>query len=122
MAKILHCCYNVDTNCVELTFDNGGLLSIDCEELENVYDITNHQMADLDWLLNNGPVGPFRGDGGFFSRCTVISLDARIPVQNFFSTSGSSLTIFSPSFIWFLLTLVFQAKVYLPALASIFVL
>ncbi|MCQ2558919.1 MAG: DUF6061 family protein [Oscillospiraceae bacterium] len=56
MKKILHCCYNMDTNCVELTFNNGDLLSIDCEEVENAYDVTTRQMADLDWLLYNAPM------------------------------------------------------------------
>ena len=56
MTKILHCCYNMDTNCVELTFNDGSVLSIDCEEVENAYDVTNRQMADLDWLLYNAPM------------------------------------------------------------------
>ena len=30
--------------------------TIDCEEVENAYDITNGQMADLDWLLYNAPM------------------------------------------------------------------
>ena len=29
------------------------ILTIDCEEVENHYDVTNGQMADLDWLLYN---------------------------------------------------------------------
>lgn len=56
MTKILHCCYNMDTNCVELTFNDGSVLSIDCEEVENAFDVTNRQMADLDWLLYNAPM------------------------------------------------------------------
>ncbi len=31
--------------------------TIDCEEVENAYDITNGQMADLNWLLYNAPMG-----------------------------------------------------------------
>lgn len=56
MTKILHCCYNMDTNCVELTYNDGSVLSIDCEEVENTYDVTTRQMADLDWLLYNAPM------------------------------------------------------------------
>ena len=56
MTKILHCCYNMDTNCVELTFSDGSVLSIDCEEVENTYNVTTRQMADLDWLLYNAPM------------------------------------------------------------------
>ena len=56
MTKTLHCCYNMDTNCVELTYNDGSVLSIDCEEVENAYDVTTRQMADLDWLLYNAPM------------------------------------------------------------------
>lgn len=56
MTRILHCCYNMDTNCVELTYNDGSVLSIDCEEVENTYDVTTRQMADLDWLIYNAPM------------------------------------------------------------------
>lgn len=56
MTKILHCCYNMDTNCVELTYNDGSALSIDCEEVENAFDVTTLQIADLDWLLYNAPM------------------------------------------------------------------
>ena len=48
--------YNMDTNSVELTDNDGSVLTIDCEEVENHYDVTNGQMADLDWLLYNAPM------------------------------------------------------------------
>ena len=41
---------------MELTYNDGSILTIDCEEVENYYDITNGQMADLDWLLYNAPM------------------------------------------------------------------
>lgn len=56
MTEIAHCCYNTDTNCVELTYNDGSVLSINCEEVENSYDVTTRQMADLDWLLYNAPI------------------------------------------------------------------
>lgn len=56
MTKILHCCYNMDINSVELTYNDGSVLSIDCEEVENAYDVTTRQMADLDWLIYNSPM------------------------------------------------------------------
>ena len=31
--------------------------TIDCKEVENAYDVANGQMADLDWLLYNAPMG-----------------------------------------------------------------
>ena len=51
MLKLLHGFYNMDTNSVELTYRDGSVLTIDCEEVENLYNVTNSQMADLDWLV-----------------------------------------------------------------------
>ena len=56
MTKLIHASYNVDTNSVEQTYNDGSDLTIDCEEVENHYDVTNGQMADLDWLLYNAPM------------------------------------------------------------------
>ena len=47
MLKLLHGFYNMDTNSVELTYSDGSVLTIDCEEVENSYNVTNGQMADL---------------------------------------------------------------------------
>ena len=56
MMKLIHAFYNMDTNAVELTYNDGSVLTIDCEKVENFYDVTNSQMADLDWLLYNAPM------------------------------------------------------------------
>ena len=56
MKKLIHCFYNMDTNAVELTYNDGSVLTIDCEEVENHYEVTNGQMADLDWPLYNAPM------------------------------------------------------------------
>lgn len=56
MTKILHCCYNMDTNCVELTYSDGSVLSIDCEKVENAYNVTTGQMANVNWLIYNAPM------------------------------------------------------------------
>ena len=56
MMKLIHGFYNMDSNAVELTYNDGSVLTIDCEEVENFYDVTNRQMADLDWLLYNAPM------------------------------------------------------------------
>ena len=56
MKRPVHCFYNMDTNAVELTYNDGSVLTIDCEEVENHYDVTSGQMADLDWLLYNKPL------------------------------------------------------------------
>ena len=46
----------MDTNSVEVSFFDGSVLTIGCEEVENHYDVTNGRMADLDWLLYNAPI------------------------------------------------------------------
>ena len=56
MMKLIHGFYNMDTNAQELTYNDGSVLTIDCEEVENFYDVTNGQIADLDWLLYNKPM------------------------------------------------------------------
>ena len=56
MLKLLHSIYNMDTNSVELTYSDGSVLTIDCEEVENLYNVTNSQMADLDWLVYHAPM------------------------------------------------------------------
>ena len=56
MMKLIHAFFNMDTNAVELTYNDGSVLTIDCEEVENAYDVTNGQIADLDWLLYNAPM------------------------------------------------------------------
>ena len=56
MMKLIHAFYNMDTNSVELTYNDGSVLTIDREEVENHCDVTNGQMADLNWLLYNAPM------------------------------------------------------------------
>ena len=56
MKKPIHCFYNMDTNAVELTYNDGSVLTIVYEEVENHYDVTIGLMADLDWLLYNAPM------------------------------------------------------------------
>ena len=56
MMKLMYAFFNMDSNSVELTYNDGSVLTIDCEDVENIYDVTNGQMADLDWLLYNAPM------------------------------------------------------------------
>lgn len=56
MLKLLHGFYNLDANSVELTYSDGSVLTIDCEEVENFYNVTNSQMADLDWIVYHAPM------------------------------------------------------------------
>ena len=41
MMKLIHGFYNMDSNSVEVTFSDGSVLTIDCEEVENHFDVTN---------------------------------------------------------------------------------
>ena len=56
MMKLIHAFFNMNTNTVELTYNDGSVLTIDCEEVENAYDVRGGQVADLDWLLYNAPM------------------------------------------------------------------
>ena len=56
MTKLIHAFYNMDTNCVELTYSDGSFMTINCEEVENFYGITTGQMADLNWLVYHAPM------------------------------------------------------------------
>ena len=54
--KILHGVYNMEENRVELTYSDGSVLMIDCEEVENFYHVTRWQLTDLDWLVYHAPI------------------------------------------------------------------
>ena len=54
--KVLHGFYNMDENRVELTYSDGSVLMIDCEEVENFYHVTRWQLTDLDWLVYHAPI------------------------------------------------------------------
>ena len=54
--KVLSCRYNMDTNRVEVRFEDGATLSIDCIAIEDEYGNTPAQQAELDWLLYNKPL------------------------------------------------------------------
>ena len=56
MNKLLSCHYNMDTNRVEARFEGGTTLTIDCIAVEDEYDNTPAQRAELDWLLCNKPL------------------------------------------------------------------
>lgn len=54
--KVKHGFYNMDKNRVELTYSDGSVLMIDCEEVENFYHVTRWQLTDLDWLVYHAPI------------------------------------------------------------------
>ena len=56
MNKLLSCRYNMDTNRVEVRFEDETTLAIDCIAIEDEYGNTPAQRAELDWLLYNKPL------------------------------------------------------------------
>ena len=56
MNKLLSCRYNTDSNRVEVRFEDGTTLAIDCIAVEDEYGSTQAQRAELDWLLWNKPL------------------------------------------------------------------
>ena len=51
MRKLLSCEFNIDTACVELKYDDGSMISINCTSVENELDASMLQRAELDWLI-----------------------------------------------------------------------
>ena len=56
MMKLLSCRYNMDTNRVEARFKDDTIVAIDRIAIEDEYDNTPAQRAELDWLLYNKPL------------------------------------------------------------------
>ena len=55
MKKLLSCKFNIDTACVELKYDDGSMISINCTAVENELDASMLQRGELDWLVYNKP-------------------------------------------------------------------
>ena len=75
MRKILSCEFNMDTACVELSLEDGMLLSIDCTAVENEVANSMYQRSELDWLLYNDPLAYveliLNGDPGLYLRAVT---------------------------------------------------
>jgi hypothetical protein len=54
--KRISCQHNIDTACVEIRYDNGIMISIDCIEVENTIPRNRYERAELDWLVYNAPL------------------------------------------------------------------
>lgn len=46
----------MDTDCVEVSYADGSMLSIDCEQIENTYSRTMKDCSEIDWLIYNKPL------------------------------------------------------------------
>ena len=56
MKKLLSCEFNIDTACVELKYDDGSMIAIECTAVENELDASMLQRGELDWLIHNKPL------------------------------------------------------------------
>ena len=56
MKKLFSCEFNIDSACVELTYDDGSKIAIDCTAVENELDVSMIQRGELDWLIYNKPL------------------------------------------------------------------
>ena len=54
--KLITCEFNMDSGCVELRFDDGTALDIDCTAVENKFGHTIQRRSELDWLIYNAPL------------------------------------------------------------------
>ena len=54
--KLLSCTFNMDTNCVELKFADGSMISIDTIAVENDVADNMYERSELDYLIYNDPV------------------------------------------------------------------
>lgn len=57
MKKLLSCGFNMDTACVELKYEGGAMISIDCIAVENEVARNMYEQSELDYLIYNDPVG-----------------------------------------------------------------
>ena len=56
MTTIKSCEFNMDTGCVELRFQDGSMISIDCTAVENEAADNRFQRSELDYLIYNDPL------------------------------------------------------------------
>lgn len=75
MRKVLSCEFNLDTACVELSLEDGMLLSIDCTAVENEVANSMYQRSELDWLIYNDPLAYaeliLNGEPGLYLRAVT---------------------------------------------------
>ena len=57
MKTIKSCEFNMGTGCVELRFQDGSMISIDCTAVENEVADNRFQRSELDYLIYNDPLG-----------------------------------------------------------------
>ncbi len=56
MKNLINCEFNMDTGCVELRYDDGSMIAIDCTAVEREIADDLHQRSELDYLIYNDPL------------------------------------------------------------------
>lgn len=56
MKTLLSCEFNMDTGCVELSYSDGSMVSINCTAVEDEVANSRFQRSELDWLIYNDPL------------------------------------------------------------------
>ena len=56
MNYIRSCKFNIDTACVEVKLNDGSMVSIDCDAVENEYANNMYEVSALDYLIYNEPM------------------------------------------------------------------
>ena len=56
MKTIKSCEFNMDTGCVELRFQDGSMISIDCTAVENEVAVNLYERSELEYLIYNDPL------------------------------------------------------------------
>ena len=54
--KVLSCEFNMDTGCVEVTYTDGSMISINCTRVENEIARNMYEASELDWLVYKAPI------------------------------------------------------------------
>ena len=54
--KRISCEYNIDNACVEIKYDNGVTIAIDCITIENTIPRNMYERSALDYLVYNTPL------------------------------------------------------------------
>ena len=77
MSKLISCQFNIDTACVELVFDDGSRISIDCTAVENEVADNRFQRSELDYLIYNDPLAyHFQAKNIMFARIVLVHCDS----------------------------------------------
>ena len=56
MERQSSCEFNIDTACVEVKYQDGSMISIDCTKVENKVARNMYEASELDWLVYNAQV------------------------------------------------------------------